>query len=86
MVADADQRLTAALERIAESERLVLGIEERIGDAEGRVKEAASTAERVSEWEARMRDASRVEEEAARRISGAEDRIRDLLGNGDDDG
>ena len=73
-------RIEGAVEHVEQAERRTLETEERVRAMEQRVKDVAETVARAGEWEARMWTAIRIEDEVARRIREAEERILGLVG------
>ena len=71
-----------ALGGITEAERRILEIEGRMFAVEGRVAEHAAMVHRSVDVEQRLRAATAIEEEVARRIRAAEDRIRGMVDPG----
>ena len=83
---DVDQRIDAALSAVTQalasmvaSERNAAGAEERIAAVEARANEISNALGRTTEWDERLRRASRDEEKAAARIFEAERRLRQLI-------
>ena len=72
-------RVEGALTEIGKSERRMIEVHGRIGDAEARIVEATRVAQAATDLEGRLRSAAEIEDEAARRIREAEERLRDDL-------
>jgi hypothetical protein len=68
-------RAERAVARIEKAERRLAGAESRMRETERRMKELAETAARAADWEERIWAAIHVEDQVARRIQAAEERI-----------
>jgi hypothetical protein len=73
------ERVEGALAEIGASERRMVETQRLVGEAVVQVTATARAAAAPPEWEERLRGAAATEEEAARRIREAEERLRDSL-------
>jgi hypothetical protein len=73
---DALARVQRSLSGIEEAERRLITIETRIGGTEQRVRDAAELARAAIDVDGRLLQAAAAEDEAARRIREAEERLR----------
>jgi hypothetical protein len=76
---EATERVDSALAEITVSEQRLLEIEGQMRGTGAKVVQAAARAADAADLEARLRGATRAEEEAARRIREAEERLRERL-------
>ena len=80
-VASALGRIEEAMTRIEESEQRIVSLEQGAARAHQSASEAAAMAVGVADVEARLLQATKIEDEAARRIIEAERRLRRTLGD-----
>jgi len=73
------ERVDRALAEVTASERQIVEAQTRVAEVETRFAESARLAAEGSEWEVRIHRATAAEDEAARRIAEAEQRLRATL-------
>ena len=82
LITEAMARLEDAIAKVEDAEQRVLEVSGRVGATAKRIAQLGEFAERAVDWEGRMAAATRIEADAAQRISDAERRLLDRIDPG----